>query len=131
MLSMMHSPTRYWPHVKDRGDTVRQDVTYREEAAEQLCNAGERCTVAVVLRQTAAQEPQPALPHLDGQGASREEELVALVALQVSYTQRLHGSRLGTGVTQRVEDKDHAHPGEQQDDPTVRTKDEGSERFLN
>lgn len=84
---------------------MREGVAYREESAEELCDAGERRSVAFVLRQTAAQEPQPALPHLDGQGASRGEELVALVALQVSYTQRLRGRRLRTGVAQRVKHK--------------------------
>ncbi len=75
--------------------------------------------MAFVLRQTTAQEPQPAFPHLDGQGASCGEELSALVALHVPYSQWLHGSRLRTGVAQRVKHKYHAQPSEQQDDPAV------------
>lgn len=75
-----------------------------------------------VLRQTAAQEPQPALPHFDSQGASCGEELGALVALHIWYSQWLHGSRLRTGVAQRVEHKYNAYPGEQQDDPAVATQ---------
>lgn len=83
-------------------------VPYREEPANQLCDAGERRPVAFVLRQTAAQQPQPALPHLDGEGASRGEELGALVALQVAYSQRLHGGSRTARVAERVEHKHHA-----------------------
>lgn len=101
---------------------MRQGVAYREESADELRDAGERCSVALVLRQAAAQEPQPVLPHLDSQGASRGEELAALVALEVSHSERLHGHILRTGVTQGVKNKHHAYPSEEQDDPTVGPK---------
>lgn len=114
-----HKPTNC--QTKSKG---REGVPYREESGEELCDAGECCTVTFVLRQTAAQEPQPALPHFDGQGASCEEELGALVALHIWYSQRLHGSGLRTGVAQRVEHKYHAYPGKQQDDPAVATQKE-------
>lgn len=97
---------------------------YREESAEELCDAGERRSVAFVLWQTTAQQPQPALPHLDSQGSSRREELGALAALHVSDTQWLHGSRLRTGVAQRVKDKHHTQTREEQDDPAVVMKKE-------
>lgn len=113
-LWFYHKPTNCLTKSKGRGS-----VPYREESAEELCDAGECCAVTFVLRQTAAQEPQPALPHFDGQGASCEEELGALVALHIWHSQWLHGSRLRAGVAQRVEHKYHAHPSEQQDDPAV------------
>lgn len=80
--------------------------------------------MAFVLRQAAAQQPQPALPHFDGQGASRGQELGALAALQVADPQRLRGSGLRTGVSQRVEHKHHAQTRGEEDDPTVGTKKE-------
>lgn len=75
--------------------------------------------MALVLRQAAAQQPQPALPHLDGQGASRGEELGAFAALHVSHPQWLHGGVLRARVAQRVEDEHHAQGGEEKDDPAV------------
>lgn len=98
-----------------------EGIAYREEPAEELCSAGEGCLIAFILRQAAAQETQPVLPHLDGQGASCGEELGAPIALHVSYSQRLHGRRLWTGVAQWVKDKEHAYPSEQQDNPAVVT----------
>ena len=94
-------------------------MSYGEEPPDELCDAGEGRPVALVLRQAAAEQPQPALPHLDGQGASGGQELRALGALLVSDSQRLHGRVLRTGVSQRVKHKHNAQPGEQQDDPAV------------
>lgn len=48
----------------------KYSITNREKGAEKLCDAGERCPVALILRQTTAQETEPALPHFNSQGAS-------------------------------------------------------------
>lgn len=81
--------------------------------------------MAFILWQTAAQEPQPALPHLDSQRAGCGEELGALAALQVSYPKWLHGWGLRTGVSQWVKHKHYAQHCEEQDDPAVVMKKEG------
>lgn len=73
--------------------------------------------MALVLWQTAAQQPQPALPHLGGQRASRGQELGAAAALHVPRSQRLNGPGLRSGASDRIEDEHHAQPREQQDNP--------------
>lgn len=94
-------------------------VPYREEVAEELRDAGEGSSVAFVLRQAAAEQSQPALPHLHSQRASGGQELGALAALHVSHAQWLQGGWRGTGVAQRVEDKHHTQRREEQDDPAA------------
>lgn len=111
----------------------KKDGAYRKEFAEEFRDAGESSAFTFVLRQTAAEEPQPVLPHLDGHGASFGEELSALVALQVAYSQRLHVARLRTGVAERVKHKQHSDCSKQQDDPTVvakKVKDSGSKHSI-
>lgn len=107
--------------------------TYREESAEELCDAGEGGSVAFILRKTAAQEPQPALPHLVGHRAGCGKELGAPAALQVSNTKWLHGWGLRTGVAQWIEHKHHAHRREEENDPAVAMwkKDVGSKHLFN
>ncbi|KAG7236440.1 hypothetical protein INR49_000917 [Caranx melampygus] len=101
--------------VKEGKGQQSEGNPYREKPADELCNAGERRSVAFILRQTTAQKPQPALPHLDSHGASRGEQLGALF----SHSQRLHGCRLRAGVSQRVKHKHHAQPRKEQNDPAV------------
>lgn len=95
------------PSCEGKDRRAKKGGAYRKEFAEELCDAGESSSFAFVLRQTAAEEPQPVLPHLDGHGASFREELGALVALQVAYSQRLHVARLRTGVAEWVKHKQH------------------------
>lgn len=83
--------TQQLSDVKDGTDKETEGNPYREESTKKLRDAGECCSVAFILRKTAAQEPQPALPHLVGQSASCGEELGALAALHISYPKRLHG----------------------------------------
>lgn len=85
----------------------QEGVAHRKEFAEELCDAGESGPVAVVLRQAAAEKPQPALPHLGGHGAGLGEELGAFSALQVPHSQRLHITWLRTGVAERVKYEEH------------------------
>lgn len=100
-----------------RGDV--KEETYREEATDELRDAGECRSVAFVLRQTTAQKSEPALPHLDGERARRGKELSSPAALQVSHSQGLHGSSWRPRVAQWVKDKYYTQSREEQDDPTI------------
>lgn len=107
------------PSCEGEDRRAKKGGAHRKEFAEELCDAGESGSFAFVLRQTAAEEPQPILPHLDGHGASFGEELGALAALQVAHSQGLHVARLRTGVAERVKHKQHPYCSKHQDDPTV------------
>lgn len=95
---------------------------HREESVEKFGDIGKHRSVAFILWQTTAHDPQSALPHINSQGAGGGEELGLLCALQVSNPQRLHRGRLRLRVSKRVKHNQHTHSREEQDDPAVPTK---------